>query len=115
MQEILLSEGIAPDRLCLDEESQDTLQNVVAAAGFIRTQGLDGAVICTDDYHAPRVSMLFRGLKVPARLGPIQNDLRGQDLAFWSFAAAREIAAYAYDFAVITRRGSGLRRMISQG
>lgn len=115
MREILLSKGVDPDRLELDEESQDTLQNVIAAARFIRAQRLDGAVICTDDYHAPRVSMLFRGLGVPTELGPIGNDLRTKDFAAWSLAAAREVAAYAYDFAVISHRRPSLLRMMSQG
>jgi len=42
MQQILVSEGVPPERLTLDEESRDTLQNVVAAARFIRVSGLEG-------------------------------------------------------------------------
>jgi uncharacterized SAM-binding protein YcdF (DUF218 family) len=114
MRRILISEGVPPERLTLDQDSRDTLQNVVAAARFIRTSGLEGAVICTDVYHAPRVAMLFRVLGVSSERGPLACGRGTTSLAHWSFMTLREVAAYAYDFAVIMHRARELREVVSR-
>ena len=48
MAEVLTAGGVAADRLVLDEESRDTLQTGLAAARYVRTHGLAGAIVCTD-------------------------------------------------------------------
>ena len=104
MAAILAAHGISPDRLVLDEESRDTLQNVVAAARFILARKLDGALLCTDHYHAPRVRMLFAGLGIssanmPSALG--RGEIPWRHLIYMS---AREVIAYIYDFLIIRLR-----------
>ncbi|WP_161978312.1 YdcF family protein [Sphingomonas oligophenolica] len=68
----LIGTVIDDARLHLDETSSDTLQSVRAAAAFMRANGFDVAIACTDRYHQPRVRMLFalagvrsRGLAMP--------------------------------------------------
>ena len=112
MARILVQAVIAPDRLALDEESRDTLENVVAAARFIHRNDLEGAVICTDGYHAPRVRMMFALLGVPSRSGPIAPGRAGTRLSYWAAMRLREFAAYPYDFAVVLARRATLRRVI---
>ncbi len=115
MAAILAAHGISPDRLVLDEESRDTLQNVVAAARFILARKLDGALLCTDHYHAPRVRMLFAGLGIssanmPSALG--RGEIPWRHLIYMS---AREVIAYIYDFLIIRLRGQALREDIATG
>lgn len=112
MAAILAEAGIPPDRLVLDEESRDTLENVVAAARFIHRNALDGAIICTDHYHAPRVRMTFALLGVRSRPGPVARGRAGTRLGYWTAMRLRELAAYPYDFAVVLARRTTLRRMI---
>lgn len=112
MAGILAEAGVEPHRLVLDEDSRDTLQNVVAASRFIRGRDLEGAVICTDRYHLPRVSMLFSVLGVPAEPGPLAPHRSGTRMAYWMAMHVREAAAYPYDLAVALRRRAELRRMI---
>ncbi len=112
MAEILLEAGIRPDRLVLDEQSRDTLENVVAAARFIQRNALDGAVICTDRYHVPRVRMMFALLGVRSRPGPLAEGRAGTRLGYWTAMRLRELAAYPYDFAVVLARRATLRRAI---
>ena len=112
MAEILLEAGVEPHRLVLDEDSRDTLENVVAAARFIRAQSLEGAVICTDRYHVARVRMMFGLLGVPAHPGPMAEGRAGTRLAYWLAMHARECAAYPYDLAVVLAHRTELRRMI---
>ena len=113
MAGLLAGDGIDPARIVLDEDSLDTLQNVVAAARFIRARGLDGALICTDRYHLARVRMLFAVLGVDSEPGPIASGRGGTRLSYWLGMRLRELAAYPYDLAVVLRRRAELRRRIA--
>lgn len=113
MRELLTGAGIDPAKIVLDEESLDTLQNVVAAARFIHRRGLGGAVVCTDRYHVARIRMLFTALGVASEAGPIAPGIGGTALPYWLAMRARELAAYPYDLAVVLRRRRELRRMIA--
>lgn len=113
MRELLAGAGIDPSRIVLDEDSLDTLQNVVAAARFIHRQGLDGAVVCTDRYHVARIRMLFTALGVASEPGPIAPGRGGTAPSYWLAMRARELAAYPYDLAVVLHRRRELRRMIT--
>jgi uncharacterized SAM-binding protein YcdF (DUF218 family) len=113
MAGILEGAGIGPGRIVLDEESADTLQNVTAAAGFIRRQGLEGAVVCTDGYHVPRARMLFTALGVAARPGPVSAGRGGAPFSAWLAMQAREVAAYPYDWAIVMRRRRELLRLVA--
>ncbi|WP_304191301.1 YdcF family protein [Phenylobacterium aquaticum] len=104
MGELLARADIPADRVVLDEDSRDTLENVIAASRFIRAQGLAGAVACTDSYHVPRVRMLFRALGVDALAGPVVAGRAGTRLSHWLGMQAREAAAYPYDLAVVLWR-----------
>lgn len=113
MAGLLAGAGIDPARIVLDEDSLDTLQNVVAAARFIRARGLDGALICTDSYHLARVRMLFAALGVDSAPGPIAPGRGGTRLSYWLGMRLRELAAYPYDLAVVLGRRAELRRRIA--
>jgi len=103
--------GIGAERLHLDEESQDTLENVVAAATFMRRRGLSRAVVCTDAYHVPRACMIFRQLGLEAERGPVPDGAAGMALEEWRRMSARERLAYPYDFAVTWMRRRELRAL----
>ena len=113
MAGLLAQGGIEPARIVLDEASCDTLQNVVAAAGFVRARGLDGAIVCTDGFHVPRARMLFTALGVPSRAGPVSAGRGRAPLAAWLAMVGREAAAYPYDWAIVMRRRRALRALIS--
>jgi uncharacterized SAM-binding protein YcdF (DUF218 family) len=113
MAQLLAQAGIDPARIVLDEASLDTLQNVVAASRFIRAEGLDGALVCTDRYHLPRVRMLFAALGVASEPGPVAPGRGDAPLSYWLSMNARELAAYPYDLAVVLRRGAELRRHVA--
>ena len=99
MARLLIEEGIDPARIVLDELSYDTLENVAAAAAFIRAEGLEGAVVCTDGYHAPRARMLLRAFGIASRVGPVRKGYAGTR-RHWLRMVAREALAYPYDWAV---------------
>jgi uncharacterized SAM-binding protein YcdF (DUF218 family) len=104
MAELLARAEVPSGRIVLDEDSRDTLENVIAASRFIRAQGLAGAVACTDSYHLPRVRMLFRALEIDAESGPVSAGRVGTRRGYWLGMHAREVAAYPYDLAVVMWR-----------
>ena len=113
MAGLLLAAGVDPRRIVLDEESRDTLQNVIAAAGFVRAQRLDGVVVCTDGYHLPRARMLFAALGVASRRGPVSVGRGGAPLSAWLGMIVREAVAYPYDWAIVMRRRRELLHRIA--
>ena len=99
MASLLIEAGLDPARIALDEHSRDTMENVAAAAAFIRAEGLEGAVVCTDGYHAPRCRMLFRAQGLSSRPGPIHRGYAGAR-THWLRMVGREMLAYPYDLAL---------------
>jgi uncharacterized SAM-binding protein YcdF (DUF218 family) len=100
----LTDHGIATDRLVLDETSLDTLQSVIAAARFVRRQGLDGCIVCSDRYHIPRICLLLAVLGVRTEAGPTSSGLQGTRPYYWAKMHLREALAIPYDLAIVVAR-----------
>lgn len=113
MRDELVSSGVPLERLVLDEESLDTLQSVVAMARFVRNEGLDGCVVCSDRYHLPRIRMLAAVLGVRTRAGPTERGAPGTRLRYWLKMHLREALAIPYDLAIVLVRRSELIRAIA--
>lgn len=97
-----LAPTIAETRIHLDEASQDTLQQVAAAAAFARAYGYAACVSCTDSYHQPRVMMLFAMFGIRCRPIRFMRDGRKR---YQGRMWAREVLALPYDLVA----GLGLR------
>lgn len=59
MAELLLAQGVAAERLILDEKSQSTLDNVAATVAQAARGGHPYVVACSDGYHLPRIRLLL--------------------------------------------------------
>lgn len=90
----LLAGQVAPERLHLDTRSRDTLETVRAAAALYRAGGFDRLIAATDNYHDPRVRMLFALYGIRSR--PIPFARRGRKRLMWKMRL-REAAALPYD------------------
>jgi uncharacterized SAM-binding protein YcdF (DUF218 family) len=102
----LVSRGTAAERLTLDEESLDTLQSVVATARLVRQRSLDGAVVCSDRYHIPRIRLLLGVLGVRSQAGPTAG-FQGTRPYYVAKMHLREALAIPYDLAIVlARRGA---------
>ncbi|MBS0362707.1 MAG: YdcF family protein [Proteobacteria bacterium] len=111
MRQELLAQGVAAARIVLDEESLDTLQSVVAAARFVRREGLDGCVVCTDSYHQPRCRLLLALLGVPSAASPTDRGPSGTRRYYWAKMHLREALALPYDAAIVLARLAYFRRI----
>jgi vancomycin permeability regulator SanA len=104
MAQVLRGQGVAAERLVLDEASLDTLQSVIAAARFRRRRGCDGLIVCSDRYHQPRIRLMLGVLGVASEAGPTARGLAGTRLASWLRMYAREALAIPYDVAIVIVR-----------
>lgn len=101
MVERLLGEGLAPDRLIVDEESLDTLDSVVVASRWGRALDAACVIVCSDAYHVPRIRLMLRALGVASAAGPRLPGRGGSSLAHWTKMSLREALAIPYDLALI--------------
>ena len=112
MARTLADHGVAPGRLILDEDSLDTLQSVVATARLVRRAGLEGAVVCSDRYHLPRIRLMLAVLGVRTKAGPTTPGLQGTRVRYWIRMHLREAVAIPYDLAIVLARRRSLRALI---
>ena len=89
----LQSDGIAPERLILDEASLNTRQNVDAAVHWAGRGGHGVIVICSDACHLPRIRMLFGLRGIEARRGPVPVGPGAAPLSQWIVMSLRECVA----------------------
>jgi len=103
-----LAAGVASDRVVLDDISRDTLQSAAAAARYVRREGLEGCIVCSDTYHLPRIRLLLALLGVPSSAGPVASGLVQAGLGYWIWMSLREAAALPYDAAIVLVRRRAL-------
>lgn len=104
MAGVLTARGLPAERLILDEASLDTLQSVVAVTRLSRARGGAPVVICSDDYHLPRIRMMLWLLGVPTTRGPAPRGPGGGSPGHWVRMSLRELAAIPYDVAIVLAR-----------
>lgn len=78
----LLADGVAAERLILDELSQTTRDNVAAAVRTLERLNCSDVIACSDRYHLPRVHMLLWLNGVRSQSGPVPAGLPG--VSVWS-------------------------------
>ena len=104
MARVLRGKGVASGRLVLDEASLDTLQSVIAAARFARSNGRDGLIVCSDSYHQPRIRLMLAVLGVATEAGPTARGPAGTRLGTWMRMHLREALAIPYDLGIVIVR-----------
>ena len=67
LRDLLVAEGIAPDRLHLEDRSTNTIGNIRNALPILRRLGLSRVCLVTDSTHAPRARMIARHFGLAAR------------------------------------------------
>ena len=109
MAEVLVRHGVAVERLILDEASLDTLQSVVVTLGHVRSQAAAQVIVCSDDYHLPRIRLMLRALGVSSMRGPVPRGRGRASHRHWIKMSLREMVAIPYDLAIVLARRRQLR------
>lgn len=104
MADLLLKDGVAPERLILDETSRDTLENAAAAAAEAARGGHTCVIACSDGYHLPRIQMLLRLMGVDSRPATPRRGPARAPLAHGIGMGLRETLAVPHNLAVLMAR-----------
>ncbi|MFN0182223.1 MAG: YdcF family protein [Aquabacterium sp.] len=100
MRDILLRQGIAPQRILLETEARDTLQSVRLCTRLLRGRGDAGRVyVSSSSYHGPRCSLLFRLAGFSSEALPVASDRPFLGWAKWLRYVAKELLATPWDAA----------------
>ncbi len=59
--------GIDPDRILIDEEAADTLENAVNTFAILRAQGIETITLVTSDYHQKRAQAVYTAVGAVTR------------------------------------------------
>ena len=110
----LVRQGACEARIVLEDESRNTLENLVYAREILRVRGVERPVIVTSRYHAARSSILAAGLGMAHDLCPAERPSFLHPAAFArSFFEALMINWYyvAKLWATVTRHTGMLSRI----
>lgn len=89
----LVADGVAAERLILDESSQTTRDNVAVALKHLELGSGSYIIACSDRFHLPRVHMLLWLHGVRSRSGPVAAGLPAGPLWSQAMMALREVLA----------------------
>ena len=106
MADRLLSAGVPPEAILLEETARDTLGSVIACRAMLRRRGHCGVVhAATSAYHTPRCLLLLRLAGLPARrVLPPQAPAAERWGRRW-YWRLREVPALPWDaLLMLTRR-----------
>lgn len=101
MADVLLAQGVARERLILDELSRSTIENARAAVAEVARGGHPHVIACSDAYHLPRIRILLRMAGVESRPGPVGSGAPGPSAAHRLGMSLREGLAIPHNLALI--------------
>ncbi|WP_165844063.1 YdcF family protein [Phenylobacterium kunshanense] len=101
MADLLQAQGVAAERLILDELSRTTIENARAAAVEAARGGHPHVIACSDAYHLPRIRILLRLAGVESRPGPLGRGRAGPPAAHRLGMSLREGLAIPHNLALI--------------
>lgn len=78
----LVGEGIEPHRILTEEESRNTLENLVQARDLMHGNGFRHALLVTSRYHLARAAIIARGLNLSHDLSPADYPRMWHPAAF---------------------------------
>lgn len=77
-RDILVSLGVAPSRIAMEERSRTTCENATESAASIRPQPGDLWLLVTSAYHMPRAVACFRAAGFEVTPYPVDYRTRGE-------------------------------------
>jgi len=95
MARVLMAKGIATAQLIQDHQSKDTLDSVLIAAQVLSKQ--IPILICSDNYHVLRITILLRMLGFNAKPLWIASGRTATGNARWCYMWFRDLVATLYD------------------
>jgi uncharacterized SAM-binding protein YcdF (DUF218 family) len=111
IRDLLVTAGIDPSEILLEDQASDTLQSVLFCHAILRLRD-DAEVLtpCSSGYHNLRCALLFRMLGYQVRIGRMPPDLPHLGPRKWAAYVLKEFLALPCDAVLLL-----LRRAIMAG
>ncbi len=93
MARIARDAGVPSERLVLERNSTNTLENALHCRAILRAHGWQRITVVTDDYHLPRALLAFRLLGLHASGSAPPRDGDGVPRWLRTYAILRELVA----------------------
>lgn len=98
MRELLLREGVAPERIVMEDRSKNTLSSVRNCAAILKAaRDATEVTVCSDRYHLPRCRLLFWACGVRTTYRPMPSAFAHLRLHQWVYYCFREFVAIPVD------------------
>jgi uncharacterized SAM-binding protein YcdF (DUF218 family) len=114
-REYLLSRGLEPEQILVEDRSRNTLENLYNVRQRLRGEGLGSLVLVSDALHLARAAALARGfsLAVQCSAAPLSPPFRGS-LHWWGRAAREAALLHWYRVGVAYSKAIGSHRLLSR-
>ncbi len=94
MRSLLIEAGVDSDRILIEAESKNTLQNVIHSARIMRQfTATRNVIVCSDNYHVLRCRMLLYLMGVATLYRPMPGARNKVGWMRWMYFCVREAAA----------------------
>jgi uncharacterized SAM-binding protein YcdF (DUF218 family) len=94
MKDLLIKAGVKSERIILEPEAKNTLQNIINSAHIIRKLPFSSAVIvCSDNYHIPRSRILLQLMGISTTYRPMPSGRKTTGWMRWAYFYCREAVA----------------------
>ncbi len=103
MRDELLSLGVAPEQILLEETATDTLSSAVACAEILAERGVAEPVgVCSSGYHQFRCALLLRLSGVKTFCPSMPPDREALGSRRWLYYVVREVIGTPWDAALLS-------------
>lgn len=90
MKNYLVSKGISPSRIIMEDKSASTMANLINSGEIMKNRGFDTAVIVSNKYHLKRISLMAESQHIDASYsGVFVSSYKNNEI----FGYIREIPA----------------------
>jgi uncharacterized SAM-binding protein YcdF (DUF218 family) len=94
MRALLIEADVDSDRIFLESESKNTLQNVIHSARIIRQfPATRDVIVCSDDYHILRCRLLLYVMGISTLYRPMPGARKEAGWMRWMYFGVREAVA----------------------
>lgn len=97
MKGMLLSKGVAVDKIVVEGVSKDTLESIHRCKKLIREGGFNSIKVSSDRYHIPRCVWLFKLVGIRSKGIRVESGRSANGTPRWLYYHLREVAAIVWD------------------
>lgn len=75
MAQVLMSDGVPPEAITLEEQARSTVQNIQFSRGIMQQNGWKTAILVTEPHHIKRAAVIARDGGLDITISPVTDSL----------------------------------------